>query len=53
MKNIYGGLHNAMDKKIWFELMYQITFQLPLKASYDYGLRFVTSFAPLQIKAQK
>ena len=41
-----------MGSKIWFEIMYQISFQLPMKVTHDYGMRFVTSFVPLQIKAQ-
>ena len=53
MKNIYNDLHNVMGSKIWFEIMYQISFQLPMKVTHDYGMRFVTSFVPLQIKTQK
>ena len=52
MKNIYNDLHNVMGSKIWFEIMYQISFQLPMKVTHDYGMRFVRSLASLQIKAQ-
>ena len=53
MKNIYNDLHNAMNQKIWFEIMYQLSFQLPLKATYKYGSYFNDPIIALQIKAQK